>query len=187
LLFAQGNNQIQVFSTSFKPSEVSLKSLDRTLRIGTPEISGDTLNVLAMPYLKGPSKPMRLAIVNNKTRKTISTINCYYDSIPKLVACIGNLNAKEAPKASVLAQSVLRTNFPKSLYSYPYRIKQYTFQVATPKGGSTIKVNGFFLTKEVLAAINDAPPGTEISFTNIIATCPECAPRPVADIRMKIK
>lgn len=186
VLFEHGNNQVQVFSTSFKPSEVTVKSLDRSLRIGAPEIVGDTLNILAMPYPK-MGKQMRLAVINNKTRKTLTTINCAYDSIPKLVATIGNLSGKEIPKASVLAQNVLRINFPKSLYSYPYRIKQYTFQVSTAKGSASLNVKGFFLTKDVLTEISNVPAGTEIVFTNIQATCPECVTKQVEDIRIKLR
>ena len=48
-------------------------------------------------------------------------------------------------------------------------------------------VTGFFITKDVLSEINNAPPGTEILFTNIKATCPECATRSVDDIKMKIR
>lgn len=186
VLFEHGNNQIQLFSTAFKPSDVTVKSLDRSLRIGTPEIVGDTLNILAMPY-PNLSKQMRLAVINNKTHKTIKTIDCYYDSIPRLVARIGNLSGREIAKSDILAQNILRIGFPKSLYSYPYRIKQYTFKVTTPKGSASIGVKGFFLTKDVITEINNAPAGTEIVFTNIQATCPECVTRPVEDIKIKLK
>jgi hypothetical protein len=186
LLFNQGYNQLQIYSSSIKPGNITLKSLDNSLRIGSPEVKGDTLTVLAMPYAHS-GKPMRLAIIDSKTRKTLRTINCYSEDIPKLEARIGNLNMTDVPKATLLTQNVLRPSFPKSLYSYPYRIKEYTFKITSAKGSATINVKGFFLTKEVLTQINDAPVGTEVLFTNIKATCPECETRPVEDIKMKIK
>ncbi|MES2703151.1 MAG: GldM family protein [Bacteroidota bacterium] len=186
LLFTTANNEIHLYGANFKPADVTLKSLDKTLRIGTPEIKGDTMTVLAMPYPQA-GKPMRLAVVDNKTRKTIKTINCYSDNLPMLEARIGTLAGPEATKKDILSQMTLKASFPKSLYSYPYKIKQYTFKITTPKGATILTVNSAFLSKEVLAEINNAPAGTELLFTNIKATCPECATRDVADIKMKVR
>jgi len=186
LLFAEGNNVIEIYSRGFKPADIKLKCLDNSLRIGKPEIKGDTLSVLAMPYPDKGSK-MRLAIQNKKTSKTIKTIDFYCDNIPTPVACVGKILTDAAKKKDILSQTILKAYFPKSLYSYPYSIKQYTFKVSTSKGGATIPVHGFFLTNDVLKEINAAPEGTIVSFTDIKATCPECATRTLGDINLRIK
>src|SRR5437899_528197 len=81
LLFTTANNLIQIYSPMLKPAEINLKSLDNTLRLGEPEISGDTLSVMAMPY-PAKGKKMRLAIMNKKSGKIIKTINFDCDNVP---------------------------------------------------------------------------------------------------------
>jgi len=186
LLFNGGNNVIQIFSHAIKPADIKIKSLDKSLRIGVPEIKGDTLNVIAMPF-PGKGKNMRMAILNRKTSRVIKTIDFVSDSIPALVAKVGNIQSNEAARKNILSQTVLKVFFPKSLYSYPYSIQQYTSTVSTGKGSATIPVKGFFLTKEVLQEIKDAPEGTIVTFTGIKATCPDCAARTLADIKLKIR
>ena len=186
VLFALGNNKIQVYGGGLKPADIKLKSLDQSLRIGNPEIKGDTVSVLAMPYPK-QGKKMRLAVLNKKTSRPIKVIEFACDSIPKLVAQVGKITGKEAQRKDLLAQTVLKSAFPGSLYSYPYSIKQYTFKISTPKGGATIPVKGIFLTKDILQEIKDAPAGTIVEFDDIKATCPECAVRTLDDLKIKIK
>ncbi len=186
LLFAGANNTIQVCSHTLKPSEMVLKPVDKTLRIGKPEVKGDTISVLAMPY-PSHNKPMRLAVLNAKTKKVIKTVDFYSDEVPAPVARVGNIQTSEAVRKDILAQNSLKVAFPKSLYSYPYTIKQYIFKIHTPKGGATIPVNGFYLTRDILAQIKDAPAGTIMEFTDIKATCPECATRDLPDIKLKVK
>jgi hypothetical protein len=141
---------------------------------------------MAMPFAACGQK-MRLAIINNKTRKTIKTVNFACDSIPKLVARVGNITANEAPKKVILSQTAVRAVFPNSLYSYPYQIKFYTLKISKPNGSATLHIKGFFITKDVLQEISTSPEGTVAEFTNIKATCPDCALRAVDDIKMKIK
>jgi GldM C-terminal domain len=186
LLFALGNNTIQIYSPGFSPADIKVKSLDNTLRIGNPEIKKDTLSVLAMPY-PAKGKRMRLAILNKKTSKQIKVIDFACDSIPKPVAQIGNLKHKEAKQKDLLAQTTVKVSFPNSLYSYPYTISQYTFKITHSKGGATIPVRGIFIPRTVLQAIKDAPPGTAAMFTDIKATCPECATRTLDDVNITIK
>ncbi len=186
LLFTLGNNVIQVCSREFKPTEIKLKSLDASLRIGSPEIKGDTLSVLAMPY-SNKAKKMRLAILNKKTSKQIKVVEFTCDSIPKPVAQIGKVTGKEISRSNLLAQTAMKAVFPNSLYSYPYSIRQYTFRVSTPKGSAKIPVVGVFITKDVLQQIKDAPVGTVVEFDEIKATCPECAVRTLEDLKIKIK
>jgi hypothetical protein len=186
LLFTGGNNVIQIYSTTRKPGDIKLKCLDKSLRIGIPEIKGDTLSVMAMPFPAKGSK-MRLAILDKKTSREIKTISFSCDSIPPLVARIGKLLHAEAPKKDILAQTMLKLELPHSLYSYPYSIKQYTFKIATAKGSATIPVKGFFITNDILKEINAAPVGTVVEFTDIKATCPECATRTLPDIKLRIK
>lgn len=186
LLFNAGNNVIQIYSPTLKPADIKIKSLDKALRIGLPEIKGDTLSVMAMPF-PDKGKNMRLAIQYKKNSKEIRTVSFVSDSIPQLVAKVGSIQAPEALKKDILMQTTLKVFFPKSLYSYPYGIRQYTFKVATPTGSATIPVKGFFLTKEVLQEINNAPVGTIVTFTDIKATCPDCATRTLPDIKLKIR
>ena len=186
LLFAAANNTIQVCSHTLKPSEMVLKPVDKTLRIGKPEVRGDTISVLAMPY-PSRNKPMRLSVLNARTKKVIKTVDFYSDEVPAPVARVGNIQTTEALRKDILAQNSLKVAFPRSLYSYPYTIKQYIFKMHTTKGGATIPVNGFYLTRDILAQIKDAPAGTIMEFTDIKATCPECATRTLGDIKLKVK
>ena len=185
-LFNAGNNIIQIYSPTLKPADIKIKSLDKALRIGNPEIKGDTMSVMAMPF-PDKGKTMRLAIQYKKNSKEIKTVNFVSDSIPQLLSCLGKLQGTEAVKKDILVQTMLKAYFPKSLYSYPYTIKSYTFKVTTPAGQATIPVRGYFIVKEILQEINNAPSGTVITFTDIKATCPDCATRTLPDIRLKIK
>ncbi|GAA4468745.1 hypothetical protein GCM10023093_26950 [Nemorincola caseinilytica] len=187
LLFRSGNNAIQVYNKRMKPTEYKLKSLDKTLRIGDPEIVGDTMTVLAMPYL-GKEKHMRLAILNARTSKVIKTLYFESDSIPRPVARIGTMNdVKEAAKSTIVRQTKLRVVFPNSLYSYPYTVSSYTFKDSTAKGPVNYNVKTFFLTNAVVKAISEAPDNSEIIFTDIKAICPECATRILPELRIKVK
>ena len=186
LLFNGGNNVIQVYSKAFKPSDIILKPLDKTLRIGKPEIKGDTTSVLAMPY-HADNKPMRLSILNRKTKKVIKTVNFISNDIPAPIACLGKVQTAEALRKDILAQQALRVVFPKSLYNYPYVVKQYTFNMHHAKGGATIPVLGYYLSKNMLEEIKNAPEGTEVQFTGIKATCPQCVTRDLPDLKIKIK
>ncbi len=186
LLFTGSNNTIQVYCQGLKPTDYSLKSLDKSLRIGNPEVIGDTITVLAMPYpIK--DKQMRLAVVNNKTKKTIKTLSFQSDSIPAPVAQLGNITRPESYKKNIITQTKLIAVFPGSLYSYPYKITQYTFHIKSPKPTASIQVSGFFLPNTVLKDINEAPEGSIAEFTDIRATCPECATRSLANLQLKIK
>jgi len=186
LLFTTANNLIQIYSPSLKPADIKLKSLDNSLRIGNPETKGDTTVVMAMPY-PDKGKKMRLAVMYKKTGKIIKTIDFTSDDVPSLEARVGVIKTTEALRKDILSQMTLKVVFPNSLYSYPYSIRQYTFKVQHEKGSATINVNGFFLTKEVLQQIKDVPAGTILQFTNIKATCPECAVRTLDDINLKVR
>jgi hypothetical protein len=186
LLFNGGYNVIQIWSPDFKPADIKIRSLDKGLRIGTPEIKGDTLNVMAMPF-PDKGKVMRLEIRYKKNSKMIRTVSFVSDSIPQLKASVGKIQGDEGYKKDILVQTALKIYFPKSLYSYPYSIKSYTFKILSALGGANIPVKGFFLTKEVLGEINKAPSGTIGTFTDIKASCPDCATRTLPDIKLKIK
>jgi hypothetical protein len=186
VLFSTANNEIEVYGRGIHPADIKLKSLDYTLRIGPPEVKGDTLSVMAMPHAPN-GKKMRLVIIDRKSNKTLKTITFYSNDVPAPTTKVGNLPGPEALRKEILAQTGLKVFFPNSLYSYPYRIKQYTFTIHTPQGSVTAPVTGALLTKEVLQQIKDAPSGTIATFTNIIATCPECATRTLEDIDLKIR
>ena len=186
ILFNTANNVIQAYSRDLKATDIKLKSLDNNLRIGAPEIKGDTVSVMAMPHAAA-GKKMRLAVINNKTNKTIKVINFCSQDVPAPVAQVGIIKGSEASRKDILAQNILKCVFPNSLYSYPYRIRQYTFLISTPTGSAKIPVAGIFLSKEVLEQIKNAPAGTVVTFTDIKATCPECAVRTLDDIKLKIR
>jgi len=186
LLFYAGNNTIQIYCKSMKPGDIKLKSLDKNLRIGQPEITADTVSVLAMPY-PGKERQMRLAILNARTSKVIKTLVFTADSIPKPVARVGTIPNTESYKKTILTQTKLRVVFPNSLYNYPYTIKQYTFKTQTSKGNVTIPVNNFFLNTPVLRGISETNDGNILEFTDIKATCPDCATRSLDDLKLKIK
>jgi len=186
LLFNTGDNLIQIYSPGIKPTEMKVKSLDNSLRIADPQISGDTLSVIAMPF-PAKGKRMRLAVLNKRTSREIKVVNFTSDDIPPLVARVGNIQGAEASRKEILSQLTLKIGFPKSLYSYPYTIKEFTFKISSVKGAATIHVNGIFLTKDILQQIKDAPDGTVMEFTDIKVTCPECATRTLDGIKLKIK
>lgn len=186
LLFYEGNNTIQVYSKGLNPKDIKLKSLDKTLRIGLPEIKGDTLSVLAMPY-HGKDKQMRLAILNAKTQKPLKTLYFTADSLPAPVAQLGSIQQRESFRKTVLSQTKLRVIFPNSLYSYPYTVRQYTFTSATSRGRVNMPVANFLLPNAVLRAIGETADGDTITFTSIVATCPECASRTLADLRIRLR
>lgn len=186
LLFYGGNNTIEVFGKGIKPTDIKLKSLDKSLRIGLPEIKGDTLAVLAMPF-KGKAKQMRLAILNSKTMKPIKTVEFKADDIPDPVARLGVIETNEAPKDLIQRQTKLRLFFPGSLYSYPYRIKQFNFRTTIPRGKVDMPVTGVFMNNNILRAIAETPDGDTVTYGNIQVTCPECATRTIKDLRIRIK
>jgi len=186
LLFSSANNLIEIYSPTIKPADIKLKCSGWALRIGNPEVKGDTTLVMAMPY-PAKGKNMSLTISNKKTNKVIKTVNFVSDTVPKLIARLGNIHTPEASQKELLAQQTLKLLFPGSLYSYPYQIKQYSFKIESSKGSATMNVNGFFIVKEILQEIHDAPPGAIIQFTNIKVTCPECVVRTLDDIKIKIK
>lgn len=185
LLFNTGNNVIQVYCRGMKPADFKLKSLDMSLRIGAPEIKGDTMSVLAMPY-PGKGRHMRLAVLSSKGRQ-LKVLEFASDNIPAPTVRIGTLAGNEAAKKDILSQSVLRVVFPRSLYAYPYQVKQYGFKIQTPKGSASLNASGFWIAKDMQAEISNAPEGTTFTLTNIKVTCPECATRSVDDVKMKIK
>jgi len=189
LLFSAANNLIQVYARGMKPDEIKLKSLDATaLRIGSPEIKGDTLSVMAMPYPeKCKNKNMRLAITHKKTGKVIKTVNFNCAAVPPLEARLGKIQAKEAFRAELLNQSAMFCVFPNSLYAYPYRIRQFVFKMTTPGGSANLPVAGIFITPNIAQQIKEAPVGTVLEFTGIKAVCPDCAVRDLTDLKIKIK
>ena len=186
LLFNAANNAIQVYCPTLKPAQIMLKSLDKTLRIGRPEIKGDTITVLAMPY-PAPGKPMRLAVLNAKTKKPIRTVEFTSDNVPAPMARMGKIKTQDAPKKEIQSQTQMNVFFPNSLYSYPYKISQYTFKIHHEKGAATIPVNGCLLTRPILEQTYAAPVGTTFEFTGIKATCPECVTKLLDDVKVKIK
>lgn len=186
LLFNGGYNIIQIYNPTQKPANYKLKVLDKSLRIGTPELIGDTLTIMAMPY-PSKDKQMRLAILNAKTSKIIKTLYWSSDSIPKPLARLGNIQTDEAYKKTILSQNKLSVYFPKSLYAYPYTIKQFTLKAKTPAKEVNLTANNFLLPMGILKEINEAPDGTWLEFTNIKAACPECSLRDVGDLKIKIK
>ncbi len=186
LLFNTGNNLIQIYSPTIKAADLKVKSLDASLRVANPEIKGDTLTVIAMPF-PAKGKRMRLAVQNKKTSKTLKTVSFDSDDLQPLQARVGTIQGTEAARKDILMQQTLKLAFAKSLYCYPYSIKEYTFKISSDKGAATIHVNGIFLTKDILQQIKDAPAGTVMEFVDIKVTCPECATRTLEPLKLKIR
>ncbi len=186
VLYEEANNTIQVYSPTLKPAQMTLKAADGSLRMGKPEIKGDTIAVLAMPH-PSRNKPMKLLVLNAKTKKVIKTVSFYSEEVPTPVAHVGAIQTSEALQKDILKQTALKVAFPRSLYSYPYTVKQYIFKIHHAKGGATIPVNGGFITREILTQIKDAPSGTIMEFTDIKASCPECVTKSLGDVKLKIK
>ncbi|MCD6010801.1 MAG: hypothetical protein K0Q79_663 [Flavipsychrobacter sp.] len=186
LLFIAGNNLIQVYSRTLKPADIKVRSLDKSLRIGKPEIKGDTLSVLAMPF-PAKGEKMRFAVLDAKTSKQIKVVSFICDTIPEPVAMFGNLKGTEAKRKDIVAQVKMNIVFPGSLYAYPYTIKGYTFKISHAKGSATIPVRGFFLINDVIKEIGAAPDGTTFDIVNIMATCPDCATRMLDNLKIKIR
>lgn len=186
VLFTAANNVISVYSPTLKPSQLKIKSLDRSLRVGTPEVKGDTLEAMAMPFPE-KGKNMRLAVMNSKTNHIIKTINFTSDNVPAIAAKVGNITAPEASKKEVLLQKAIVAYFPKSLYSYPYQVKQYTFHIHTDSVKADISMKNNLITRSMLLTIKNAPVGTVVEFSDIVATCPDCIDKPLENIKLKIK
>jgi|GEM_PF-716453 len=188
LLFNSGNNMIKVYCRSMKPREYKLRSLDRSLRIGTPTVKGDTMSVLAMPY-PDKSRQMRLAIVSTKTYKTIKILDFSADDIPQPIARVGNIEGPEVTKKMLMKHTGLKVIFPNSLYAYPYVVTGYTLTDSTVKRvKKPLTVRTHKMVTAVMKAINEAVPDSSyLHFTNITAICPECATRELPDFKLKLK
>jgi hypothetical protein len=100
---------------------------------------------------------------------------------------MGRIQGTEASRKDILSQTVLNAVFPNSLYSYPYKVKQYTVKIIMPNGGITISAANHYIPKELYPEISKAPGGTFIEFSNIKATCPECVTKILPDIKLKIR
>ncbi len=186
LLFPTANNLIMVHSSTLKPSELNIKSLDNALKIGGPELRHDTLAFMAMPYPKY-GKRMRLEISNKKTRKVLKTVNFSAESVPQPVARLGSISGAEAKRNDVLAATVLRVAFNNSMYAYPYRVKQYTLKSRIAGRDILIPVKSALITPEVANILSVAPVGAYIEFIDIKATCPDCEERSLPNIHFWIR
>jgi hypothetical protein len=152
------------------------------LKIGLPEIKGDTISFMAMPYPK-LGKKMRLAISSKQTKKVLRTVNFSSEDAPQPVARVGIVSTVDVSKKLLLEQTMLRASFPNSLYSYPYRVKEYTFKTRIAGRDILLPVKGCYLSKEVTRVLELAPVGTLIEFVDIKATCPECSARDLPPIK----
>ena len=185
VLFVEGNNVIQVYGAGVSAAELKLKSLDRALRIGDIKQHGDTLTALAMPYTT--AKKLRLAIVNKKTNKIYREVSFVAATIPEPRAKVGALKDSIVTKKELLNQDNMQMIFPNSLYSYPYRIQKYTFKAQYKDKNISIPVQGLFIPIEVKKAVKELPPNTMVHFTDIMATCPDCAGRQLRDIKILVR
>ncbi|MBC7555136.1 MAG: hypothetical protein H7257_14300 [Taibaiella sp.] len=186
LLFNTANNVIEIVSHGIPAADLVVKSMDNALKLAMPEIKGDTIFIVAMPYPKS-GKRMRLSISEKKSAKPLKIVSFCAADVPQPVATLGNITTDKATRKDILSQSMLRVAFPNSLYSFPYRIKQYTFKARVGGKDISIPVNGFFISKEVTNILSIAAEGTFIEFTDIKATCPQCNPRVLESLKMWIK
>ncbi len=185
LLFTASYNVIEVYSPGFRPGDIYLKSLDKTLKISGVDVIEDTLTMMAMPYTT--EKPMRLAIMDKATNKPLKTILFYGTDVPAPLARLGHLKENEAPKVNILAQVGLNVYFPNSLYNYPYHITSFALKTHYDKADVNIAGKGHLISRDMEQAITRTPVGSVISFTDIKATCPDCITRQLDDLLLKIK
>jgi hypothetical protein len=186
VLFSGANNLILIYSPQYKAQDLLVKSLDQSLKIGKPEIKGDTIMLMAMPYLKY-SKRMRLAVLDAHTNKTLKTVSFTAESTPQPTARLGTIPAGEAIRKEMIYQSALRVSFDNSFYNYPYRVKSYVFKVSYTGVNVSIPVKGLLVPTDIVMEIKRAPEGATVTFTDIKATCPECDTRTLPDLNIKIK
>ncbi len=186
LLFPTGNNIIQIVSKGIKPADLVVKSLDNALKIGNPEYKGDTISFMAMPYPKY-GKRMRLTISQKNNKKVLKTVNFGAEEAPVPTAMLGNIVGDHPARKQLVVQSHLRVGFANSLYSYPYRVKSYTFKARVGGKDITIPVKGSQVTNEITNLMSIAAEGTFVEFTEIKAACYECEPRSLPDLKLWIK
>lgn len=186
LLFATANNVLCVYSKSIKPANLIVKSMDNALKISAPEIKGDTMCFMAMPYPK-LGKKMRLTISDRNTRKVLRTVSFNSEEPPKPVARIGKINGTDIPKKDLAAQKALQVTFAGSMYCYPYVVKQYTLKTRIAGKDLVAQVKGPLFDKEVQRIIDLAPVGTFLLFTDIKATCAECGDRDLPELRIWVR
>ena len=185
ILFPTGNNIIQVCSKGTKPTDFIIKSLDNALKIGEPEYKGDTVSFMAMPYPKY-GKRMRLTISQKSNKKVLKTVNFGCEEAPVPTPMLGNIVVDHPARKQMLAQNSLKVGFRNSLYSYPYRVKQYTFKARVGGKDIVIPVKGSLITNEISNLLSIAAEGTFVEFTDVKASCYECEPRILADLKLWI-
>ncbi len=186
LLFPTGNNMIQIVSKGIKPADLVVKSLDNALKIGNPEYKGDTISFMAMPYPKY-GKRMRLTISQKNSKKVLRTINFGAEGAPVPAAMLGNITVDHPLRKQMVVQTNLRVGFSNSLYSYPYRVKSYTFKARVGGKDIVIPVKGSQISNEISNILSIAAEGTFVEFTEIKAACFECEPRVLPDLKLWIK
>ncbi len=186
VLFATANNMVYVTCKTIKATDLAVKSLDWGLMISQPEIKNDTMSFMAMPYPK-KSKRMRLTVTNKHSGKIIRTVNFTCEEPPQPIAKLGNLKGTDAAKKDIIAQNTLRIVFLNSLYSYPYYVKQYTLKARIAGKDIVIPVKGNKITKEVMNLLEIAPTGVSLDFTDIKASCPDCSPRDLPNMRIWVR
>jgi len=187
LLFTKSYNEIQIVSNVVDLNNIMLKPMDKTLKLGKPEIKKDTLTVLAMPYANGDKK-MRMGILDKKTKKNLGTYAFTGEEVPEPEAQVGKLKGiSETTKDSIMRQNSLKVVFPNSYYCYPYKIKSYLFKFKNGDKDDSVSVNGYMVTKEVIKDIFIAKEKSTIKFTNIKASCQDCTERELNDLSIKLR
>ena len=186
LLFATANNVLCVYSKIHKATDLQVKSLDYALKIAPPDIKGDTLLFMAMPYPK-LGKKMRLAITDKQTKKVLRTVNFTSAEPPQPSARIGRISGSEIQKKDLASQKTLQVYFPNSLYAYPYFIRQYTLKARIAGKDLSATGKGPVFDKDVQRILELAPPGTFLQFTDIKAACLDCEARDLPELRVWVK
>lgn len=186
VLFATANNVVCIYSKTHKAADLQLKSLDNALKIAPPDIKGDTISFMAMPYPK-LGKKMRLTITDKQTHKVLRTVNFTSAEAPQPAARIGRINGTEIQKKDLASQKTLQVYFPNSMYCYPYFVRQYTLKARIAGKDLTATAKGPVFDKEVLRILDLAPPGTFLQFTDIKAACLDCEPRDLPELKVWVK
>jgi len=185
LVFEDGTNVIEIYVPGMKGSDLKLKSMDKSLRIADIKLKGDTITTWAMPYTT--SHKMRLAVMDKKTNRIIKNIDFTGAKIPEPIARIGNLKDTAVDKRELLNQTAIFFEYPNSLYSLPYRIAEYRFTAHYSGKDISLPATGVFIPVEIKKIIKEMPANTKVTFTDIVATCPECNPRQLGDIKILVR
>lgn len=125
-------------------------------------------------------------LIDSLTGKRIATITFTMLDLPDKFAGINSINGDTVKKEILLASNGLCVKYSNPICTYPYYIRQYFFKTEVKGEKVVIKALGQQFTEEIRQTISRPPKYTAIFFTDISATCSNCAGRRFDDIRFVV-